>query len=108
MSRRRYSGYHGRSGARNILRGIVCLLVIVLMLVLAGLIIGQRYLVYTDDGVRLELPFFHREQAQAPPDASVPVNIVQIPGTSTPTLDIPAGKPEPTELDSIPEENDVS
>lgn len=90
MSRRRYSGYHGRETARNGLRCIFYLLVIVLALVAAGLMFGQRYLVYTDDGVHLELPFFRREEMPAM-DESAPVDIVQLPGAPKPQ---PVPQPE--------------
>ena len=86
------------------LKVVAWLLVLALMLVLAGLLIGQRYLVYTDDGVRLELPFFRREQT--PPDTSIPVNVVQIPGKPKP--EPPAETPEQEEADSVPEENPLS
>lgn len=86
MSRRGYSGYQGRSAARDALRIVLCVLVVGLVLVAAGLMLGQRYIVYTDDGVRLELPFFQREQ-MPPPDQSVPMDIVQLPGTPKPQLE---------------------
>ena len=98
MSRRRYSGYHGQSGARNVLKVMAWMLVLALMLVLAGLLVGQRYLVYTDEGVRLELPFFRREQT--PPDASIPVNVVQMPGKPKP-------QPEPPETESAQQETEA-
>lgn len=94
MSRRRYDGYHGRPGAWEILKAILCAVVVLLVLTVAGLIVGQRYLVYTDDGVRLELPFFQREQT--PPNTSAPVDIVQLPGKSEP-------KPESSQEDPEPE-----
>lgn len=102
MKRRRYGGYNGQSGGRNALKVIVCLLTLALLLVLAGLLIGQRYLVYTDDGVRLELPFFRREQVS--PDTSISVNVVQLPGKTQP--EPPEQQPEAS---SIPEpENSLS
>lgn len=102
MGRRRYGGYQGRPGARNVLKVVACLLVLALMLVLAGLLIGQRYLVYTDDGVRLELPFFHREQT--PPDTSIPVNVVQMPGKPKPQPEQPEEKSEQPETEAEKEE----
>ena len=96
MRRRRYSGYSGQSGVGNTLKVIAWMLVIMLMLTLAGLLIGQRYLVYTDDGVQLELPFFHRESN--PPDTSVPVNIVQLPGMPKPEPEASQAQPEQPDL----------
>lgn len=95
MSRRGYSGYHGRATVRDVLKAVLVVLVVVLVLVLAGLMLGQRYIVYTDDGVRLELPFFQREEQPPSPDQSVPVDVVQLPG---------APKPEPEQQ---PETQDV-
>ena len=83
MSGRRYSGYRGRTAARSVFRGILWVLIVVLVLAVVGLTVGQRYLVYTDNGVRLELPFFHREETP-PADHSVPVDLVELPGKDQP------------------------
>jgi len=80
VRRRRYSGYHGRITGRDLFRLTAALLMIVLVLAAAGLMIGQRYLIYTDDGVRLELPFFNREEGR-PEDFSVSAQVVQLPRT---------------------------
>ena len=78
MRRRRYNGYHGRVTGRDVFRLVLALLLIALVLGASGLVIGQRYLVYTDEGVRLELPFFSREETSA--DASsVSAQVVQLP-----------------------------
>lgn len=87
MNQRRYNGYQGRRTAWDVLRVIVCALVVVLILIAAGLMVGQRYLVYTDDGVRLELPFLRQEET-ASVDASVPVDIVQLPGKTEPQPEV--------------------
>lgn len=78
MGRRRYSGYRGRPAARDLIRLAAVVLAVVLVLTAAGLMFAQRYIIYTDDGVRLELPFFVREQRPAP-EVSVPLDIVQQP-----------------------------
>ena len=78
MGRRRYSGYHGRATVRDALKLIVALLAVLLVLAAAGLMFGQRYIVYTDGGVRLELPFFRREEEPAS-TPSVGVEVVQLP-----------------------------
>lgn len=78
MGRRRYSGYHGRTGAQDVLRLIVALGIVLLMLAAAVLVFGQRYIVYMDDGVRLELPFFRREEPSASV-SSVDPEVVQLP-----------------------------
>ena len=79
VGRGRYSGYRGRPGVRDALKIVAVLLALVALLGAAGLMLAQRYIVYTDDGVRLELPFFQREQGGAA-DVSVPLDIIQRPG----------------------------
>lgn len=90
MSRRRYSGYRGRTWLRDALRLTLFLLVILLTLLVSALMLGQRYIVYTDDGIRLELPFFRREPSPAS-DLSVPVDVVQLPQQPKP---LPDSQPE--------------
>ena len=87
MDQRRYNGYQGRRTAWDVLRLVVCIVVIILILIAAGLMVGQRYLVYTDDGVRLELPFLRQEETGVV-DASVPVDIVQLPGKTEPQPEV--------------------
>lgn len=87
MDQRRYNGYQGRRTAWDVLRLVVCILVVILILIAAGLMVGQRYLVYTDDGVRLELPFLRQEETGSV-DASVPVDIVQLPGKTEPQPEV--------------------
>lgn len=60
-----YSGYRGRRTLTDILRLTAMVLGILVLLVGAGLLFGQRYIVYTDDGLRLDLPF-GGEKAQKP------------------------------------------
>lgn len=79
MAKNGYGGYRGRTRAQSVARTVAGVLVIVLVLIVAGLLIGQRYIVYTDDGVRLDIPFL-REEATMPPDvASVSVEILPRP-----------------------------
>ena len=94
MGRRGYSGYHGKATVRDVLKLIAALLAVLLVLTAAGLMFGQRYIVYTDDGVRLELPFFRREEASVSAPAVDP-DVVQLP------------RPEPEELpEELPEDED--
>ena len=83
MGRGRYSGYRGRPGARDVLKIAAVLLALLVLLSAAGLMLAQRYIVYTDDGIRLELPFFQREQGGAG-DVSVSLDIIQQPRPSGP------------------------
>lgn len=60
----RYSGYRGRTTTTDKLRMIAMILFALVLLAVAALLIGQRYIVYTDDGIRLELPFLEQEEPQ--------------------------------------------
>lgn len=57
----KYGGYRGRRTLTDILKIIAIVLGILVALVLAGLFLAQDYLVYTDEGLRLELPFLLEE-----------------------------------------------
>ena len=57
MRRNRYGGYRGRSSAGNWLRRIAIVLGVLVVLAGGGLLAGQRYIIYTDNGLRLDLPF---------------------------------------------------
>ena len=56
-----YGGYRGRRTLTDILRIIAIVLGILVALVLAGLFLAQDYIVYTDEGLRVELPFLQDE-----------------------------------------------
>lgn len=81
MAKNGYDGYRGRTRAQSAARAIVGTLVILLVLAILGLIFAQRYIVYTDDGIHLDIPFV-REETAAPPDvASVSVEVLPRPET---------------------------
>jgi len=61
-------GYRGRRTVTDILRLIAVVLAVAVVLVVAGLFFLQKYIVYTDDGPKLQLPpLFQGEE----PDGSV-------------------------------------
>lgn len=68
-------GYRGRRTINDILKLIAIVLAILVVLVLAGVFYFQKYLVYTDDGVRLDLPPFLQmfRQGEEEPDGSVSI-----------------------------------
>ena len=88
-----YSGYRGRRTLTDILRLIAIVLAVLVVLLLAALFWGQEYLVYTDDGLRLELPFLQREETPLP-------ELGDISYTELPT-DSSSAQPEP-EPESTP------
>ena len=69
-------GYRGRRTVTDILKFIAIALGVVVVLVLAGLFYAQRYIVYTDEGPKLELPpflqMFRREEKEPEGSASLP------------------------------------
>lgn len=95
-------GYRGRRTITDILRFIAIALAVVVVLVVAGVVYLQRYLVYTDDGPKLELPPFLQifrqtdsgnepaDSAPLPDPGSVSV-IIQPSGSQSE----PAPEPEP-------------
>jgi hypothetical protein len=66
-----YGSYRGRSPLRTFLKTVIILLSVVLILTVFALVFLQQYVVYSADGVRLELPFFQNEPATAPPTAAL-------------------------------------
>jgi len=71
-----YNSYRGRTTASDVLKVIIVILVILVVLVVGLLLFVQRYLVYSDEGARLELPPFlsflqpEREEVPEEPDLS--------------------------------------
>ena len=76
MERGHYNGYRGRSGAQNVLSVVVGVLAVLVVLVLLLLLFGQRYIYYTADGVRLDLPFLPNQSVQPPDVSQVVVEIL--------------------------------
>lgn len=89
MRRDRYGAYHGRSRAGMVLKILIGVLLVLLAAALAALLFLEPYIIYSADGVRLELPFFQKEEPDAP--ASQPPLVVET-AQPTPTL-----TPEPAE-----------
>lgn len=53
-----FGGYRGRRTVTDILKLIAIILGVLVVLAVAGMLYLQKYLVYTDEGVKLELPPF--------------------------------------------------
>ncbi len=89
MSTKGYGGYHGRNRQSTFLKVLIGVLLALLLLAVAALFVLDRYVVYSADGVRLDLPFF-REKEEAEPPVSPPV-LVATPAPSAPE---PTAEPE--------------
>ena len=89
-------GYRGRRTITDILRFIAIALAVVVVLVLAGVFYLQKYLVYTDDGPRLNLPpilqIFRREGTPAENPSPLPD-----PGDISVVIDPEGGNPSGSE-----------
>lgn len=96
MRTNRYNSYRGRSPWRTFFKVLAVLVIILAVLAGAAALYVQQYLVVSADGVRLELPFFHRETDDPVETPSVPV--------SEPPLVIvtPSPEPEPEPTPSAP------
>ena len=89
-----YGSYHGRSRLRSVLKGIIILLAAVLIVAIAAFLFLQRYMVFSADGVRFELPFLQGQQEPADPD---PVLV----HTPEPVLVTPTPSPAPEALHAV-------
>lgn len=71
-----YHAYRGR-GRRWTGRTVLIILAVILVLLILSFVYLSRYLVYTDDGVKLELPFFQREEDKDPVQSDLVVDTPQ-------------------------------
>jgi len=96
---RNYHRYYGRrtSHLRSFLKVVAIVLLLALLLLFAGTVLLQRYVVYGDDGIRLELPWTNQEKEEQPsPSVSVsppPIIKEENPADATPTPELPAPVP---------------
>ncbi|MCI2106734.1 MAG: putative glycoside hydrolase [Intestinimonas sp.] len=76
-----YGAYRGRSHTRNILKILAIILAVLVIGVLITLAFLQQYIVYSAEGVKLELPFLQGQNKETSvvtpvPDASDPLVVV--------------------------------
>ncbi len=97
--RNRYDSYRGRGGPGRVLKVVIVILLVVLVLGVAALLFLQPYMVYSADGVRIELPPFFGGKDPEPVESSAPTPTIVIPSpTPTPT---PTPTPEPDGLHAV-------
>lgn len=106
MATRGYGSYHGRAPWRRIIKIILIIVVILAVLLAIAGIYLQRFLVITNDGVYLDLPFGQEEVVPSPtpsaPITDLPVIVTPEPTpTPTPTS---TPKPDPINPVSLPSE----
>ena len=76
-----YNGYRGRSTANEKLRIVAAILAVLVVLALAALLISQRYIVYSDAGLRLDAPFLQEDPSPGK-DLSDEITVVVEPSQS--------------------------
>lgn len=90
-NRKRYDSYRGRGESGGVLKAVIVILAVVLVLGIAALIFLQPYMIYSADGVRIELPplpFFGGGSTPTPVPTPEP--------TPSQVIVTPAPTPEPT------------
>ena len=96
-SNRDVGGYRGRRTVTDILKMIAIVLGVLVVLAVAGLLYLQRYVVYTDEGVKLELPPFLQmlrgEDASRAPGGSASL---PDPGSLSVVVEPSGSQPAPT------------
>lgn len=93
-----YGRYQGRkpSGVRTFLKGLAIALVILLVILGGAVLFLQEYLVYGDDGIRLELPWSSDggQASPSPPPVSSPPVLITDDGTDD--------EPSPSQSEPLP------
>ncbi len=94
-----YSGrYRGRRGGSGALRALVILLAVIFALCVAGYFFLGKYIQYTDDGVRLVLPWAEEEPEASSPSPTLPDLVVEDEEEPSPAPQPPEEVEEPLRL----------
>ena len=86
-----YQSYRGRSKRSGPLKILVVLLAILLLVLAVAFFWLQDYMVFTADGVHLELPFSHSEPTPTPEVTSTPPVVDPVVETTLPQDETPEG-----------------
>lgn len=89
-----YHSYRGRTTVTDWLKRIALVLAVLVVILVAALFFGQGFLSYTDDGLRVNLPFFSQQAEPQTPD----------PGSVTVTEGDPAALPDASQEETTPPE----
>lgn len=81
MRAKGYSTYRGRSPFKSFLKILAVIVVLLIALGVALIVYLQQFLVFSEDGVHLDLPPFFRQEETEPPQPDVP--------EPSPFLDVP-------------------
>lgn len=94
MNTRGYGSYRGRTPFKRFGKVILFLFILLILICTVVGLYLQQFLVISDDGVRLDLPFSQAEDTAAQPSPSLPAVVVPVTPTPTPTP-TPEPPPEP-------------
>ena len=89
--KRGYGTYRGRATATDWLRTAAAVLFVLVLLAGAGLMFGQKYIIYTDNGLRLDLPFLREDTPEQPEEDLGDVTVVVEPQEP----EVPVEPPKP-------------
>lgn len=81
-----YGSYRGRSPFKKFLKILLVIVLLLAILCAGAYIYLQRYVVITEDGVHLDIPFLEQDDPEPPPSAAF----------SDPPVDVVTPSPEPT------------
>lgn len=87
-------GYRGRRSITDALKFIAVALAVIVVLVLAGIVYCQRYIVYTDEGIELDLPPFLQMFLQKEKEPNGSFSLPD-PSDVSVIIDPEGGRPEP-------------
>ena len=93
MRAKGYGSYRGQSRLKKILKIFAVIVLVLIVLGVALTVYLQQFLVFSNDGVRLELPFLQQEgEPEPPPEQTVSPEPVTSP---SPPLEVVEPEPEP-------------
>ena len=88
MRAKGYGSYRGQTRLKKALKAIAIIIVVLLLLGVALTIYLQQFLVFSNDGVRLELPFLQQESGEKEPEPTPA-------GPAEPPVEVVTPEPEP-------------
>lgn len=104
MRAKGYGSYRGRSPFKKFLKILLVVLIILAVLCAAAAVYLQQFLVISNDGVRLELPFFQQEEPEpviSPSDPSPAPPVVVVTPEPEPEPELVALQPVPLPREAL-------
>lgn len=103
MRTNKYNSYRGRSPWKAFLKILAVVVIVLVVLAIAAAAYLRQFLVFSNDGVRLELPFFQQEEPkQSNPLASPSTEPSEPPFVEITPTPTPTPEPESKALSPVP------